>query len=132
MLINIFLGLSYMTQESRKRGKLTLAVMGLLVIGELVISLKASHGQNFLKEAFWYFSIVGIPLCLVFSSIYLGKNLRFPIFLGWVCIFCGFYMQYGYYTSHDPSKVMLLGISIITYWICGVLALFSTSFQEPG
>lgn len=120
-----------MTQESRKRGKLTLVVMALLVIGELVISLKVSEGQKLLKGAFEYFSIVGIPLFLVFSSIYFGKNRRFPIFLGWSCIFSGFYMQYFYYISNDPSRVMVLGISIIAYWICGVLALISASSKDP-
>ena len=106
-------------------------IFGLLAIGELVMSIKTSHGPDSLNDSFKYFLVVGIPLLFVFSSIYLGQNLRFPIFLGWVCILTGFLIHYGYYTTHDPSKAMILGVSVIIYWLCGVLALISVCYQEP-
>ena len=122
-----------MAQEARKRGNLTLILFALLVAGEIFVAIKSSGNEsNPLKASLAYFLIVGIPLLFVFTSIYIGTNLLFPIFLGWVCIAVGAMSQYAYHTSHDPSRVMVLGISLAAYWVCGVLALFSVSYQDPN
>jgi|SRR3990167_2640784 len=122
-----------MAQEARKRGNLTLILFALLAIGEIWISIKSSSNEpNPIKSSLQYLLIVGIPLFFVFASIYIGTNLLFPIILGWLCIITGLTAQYGYHTSHDPSGVMVLAVSIITYWVCGVLALFSVSYQNPN
>lgn len=122
-----------MEQEARRRGKVTLVLFALLVIAEFVISTRISGGENDpLSASLEYFLIVAIPLFFVFASIYIGTNLIFPILLGWVCIVAGIFAHYVCYTSHDPSREMVLGVSLIAYWLCGVLALLSVSLQPPN
>nr|WP_143023920.1 hypothetical protein [Pseudomonas benzenivorans] len=122
-----------MAQEARKRGHLTLVLFALLVVGEIIVAIKSSsYESNPLKASLLYFMIAGIPLLFVFASIYIGTNLLFPIFLGWVCIVIGLSSQYAYHTSHDPSRVMVLAVSLAAYWVCGILALFSVSYQDPN
>ena len=120
-----------MAEKSRKRGHLTIILFALLAMSELVITVKIGHGQHPFSTSFKYFLISGIPLFFVFSSILLGENLIFPILLGWACILIGFFIHYSYYTTHGSSNEMILGVSIVTYWLCGILALFSVSYQKP-
>jgi ABC-type uncharacterized transport system permease subunit len=122
-----------MAQEARRRGKVTLVLFALLVIAEFVIATRISGKESDpLSSSLKYFLIVAIPLLFVFASIYIGTNLIFPTFLGWICIVAGIFAHYGYYISHDPSREMVLGVSLVAYWLCGVLALLSVSLQAPN
>ena len=120
-----------MTQDFRYPRYLTMIFLAILALGELMICIKGSSGPSQLGDALRLFSFSAIPLLFVFSSVLLGEGLRFPIFLGWVCILIGFAIQYNYYASRDPSAGIIIIISMGVYWLCGLLALISVSYQKP-
>lgn len=65
------------------------------------------------------------PLMLVLVSVVKAHRNAVALSAAWVAIFVGGYIEYGYYASHDPSKVMLLAVNLVAYWGCGFVAIFS-------
>ena len=65
------------------------------------------------------------PLVVVALAVATGRNKDAAFFAAYLAIAVGGFIESAYYVSRDPSKGMLLAISLSTYWLCGVIALCS-------
>jgi len=71
------------------------------------------------------------PLLLVALAVAVGKIKSAALFSAYLSISVGAYIEHGYYLSSDPSKIMILVISLAAYWISGFIALFSFDESKP-
>ena len=71
------------------------------------------------------------PLLLVALAVAVGKIKSAALFSAYLSISVGAYIEHGYYLSRDPSKIMILVISLAAYWISGFIALFSFDESKP-
>ncbi len=107
------------------RSLITIAPLTALAVGEIMIAPETRGG---LDPTFWrniHIAIVCGPLAVIGIAVLFRNDLPFPKILAWICITIGFYIQYVFHTSHDPSRILVIPISSRTYWLCGFLALVS-------
>ena len=111
--------------DARASTVTTTTVLCLLVAGEIVLAFKTTEGPNPLSVALQYALIVISPLLVIAAAVLKGSKRTLALSCAWITIAVGAFIQYGFHSSHEPSKVLLLAISIVTYWLCGFVALFS-------
>lgn len=114
-----------MKTPSSGRYLFTLVSLFALAVGEAFIAFKSGEGPNPLEGIFTYLLIVTGPLIFVGYAVFKSINSSLPMSLAWTCIIIGFFVQYVFYTTNDPSRILIMLISIGTYWVCGFLALIS-------
>lgn len=71
------------------------------------------------------------PLLVIIAAVRKGSRPLLAGLCAWVSIVVGSVMQYDFHTSHDPSKILVLAVSIFTYWLCAFIALFSFGSKRP-
>jgi len=110
---------------------ITLIPLAALATGEIWIAFLTSEGPDSSFARNTLIAITCGPLVVICFAAIFRHDLGFPKVLAWICITIGFCIQYLFHTSHDPSRILLLPISIITYWICGFLALICLGWGTP-
>lgn len=102
-----------------------------LIIGEAVIAAKIFEKHSpaqtisFLDLDISFWSVTHIPLFVILIAVIVAKKPAIIEIYAWLCILAGFFMQHEFHASHDPSKVLILLISIFVYWVGGLIALIS-------
>ena len=84
-----------------------------------------------IKDALFTMLIYLSPLVIVILAALTGRKKAVALTSACLALVVGGVVEFGYYTSHDPSKVMLLAINLVAYWICGIAALFSFTGKQP-
>lgn len=113
----------------------TIVMLFLLLAGEVYIGL-VNNGdhlpiQYILEYGLEYALITGAPIAVVIAAVRAGPRPSIAIGCAWTDIVVGTFIQIGFHQSHDPSKVIILAISILTYWLCGLIALVSFLAKRP-
>ena len=106
----------------------TVAFLFLLVAGEVVIATKLPDPVS---VALTFALITTAPIFMLIAAVLKSSRLAVALTCAWVSIAVGTTIQGAYHSSYDPSKVLILPISIATYWLCGFVTLFSFGTKQP-
>lgn len=119
----------------------TVIPLCLLIAGEVVVgykTLKIPHTLSFIESlpnvvlaVLFYLAFMATPLFLIVRAVLKSAAPLTPVGCSWVCIFVGGFIQLAFHSSDDPSRQMLLGISFLVYWICGITTLVSFRKKQP-
>lgn len=106
-----------------------IAIVALIAIG--VHTSFVSNGTPYNYAATITIIIYVSPLLFVAFAVAVGSNKPVALFSAYFALLVGGYIEYAYYSSSDPSKAIMLGISLIAYWISAFVALFSLLPSKP-
>ena len=87
----------------------TIILLIALIIGEMALSIKMATRSKpyWLGDSLYLSRWWAGPIAIVALSILKGKDLIFPLTLGWACLAAGLLVQYTLYAHSDPSEVLL-------------------------
>lgn len=72
-----------------------------------------------------------LPLLIIAAAIWLSCG-QTGIGAALPPILVGPFIQYGFLTSTDPSRVMVLTVSFLVYWCCAIAAVLSASRKRSA
>ncbi len=122
---------AHMTNDANMLTRSTAIFLLLLMVGEIFVASNTPEGRGSFLSAVLNFAVVsGAPLLALFFAVLKGSKRTLALSSAWASIVVGFLVQWAFHGSNDPSRVMLLAFSIITYWISGLVALFSFGYNK--
>ncbi|OAM52816.1 hypothetical protein A7981_05085 [Methylovorus sp. MM2] len=120
-----------MSTDTNVLTKTTAVLLLVLMAGEILVASNLPEGGHGFLSAVVVFAVVSAaPLLTVFVAVLRGSERSIALSCAWTSILVGFLIQWGFHASNDPSRVMLLAFSIITYWLSGFVALFSFGHKK--
>lgn len=102
------------------RGRvLTIVILGVLVAVEVAnaVVLNSDLDDKLLAAVIWV-----SPLLVVALAVRSGGTRMLALICAWTAIAVGAWTQYLLHTTHE---LFTFAITMIAYWICGFIALFS-------
>ena len=88
-------------------------------------------GQAPIEDAFATMGIYVSPLIIVAVALVSAEKQNRALIASWMALLVGGLVEFGYYNSHDHSKVMLLAISTLAYWVSAAISLSAYSKSTP-
>ena len=104
-----------------------LAVIALMAVGinTAIDSNRTAYDAG--DDAAFTMIIFLSPLVLVALAVAFGKRKKSALFAAYLSIIIGGFIEYAYYVTNDSSKVMLLMINFLAYWLSGFISIYSLS-----
>lgn len=106
---------------------ITITTLFMLASGQAIAFFQSDGESALTLNSIKIYIYTTWPLFFIILAIIRGNRRSIALASAWVSIVLGFAGQYLFFATHDPSRVLLLGIGIAGFWLCGFIALFSFS-----
>jgi len=116
-------------EKSRRVPLLAILVLIAISVHTCFDGNKSAHDP--IPDALASMGFYVLPLVIVAFALIRADRLDRVLFVAWLSIIVGGFLEYAYYASHDPSKGMLLILGVLSHWVCALVAMSAYSKSEP-